>query len=139
MANNKHRKYLVIAEVERTGFIVGFFKKYLSAVELANELLLLGEFFPWSESEKIKIQLRNRNLREYQIKGNQIYFDKGIYGSTDGKYSVLVLPADKREFNLEIFIKERENYSIVFESEQYSDKKWRRYFDDFPWSFHKAN
>ena len=47
MADNSCRQYLVIAEVERHGFIAGRFKKYLPAVELANELLLYGELFPW--------------------------------------------------------------------------------------------
>jgi len=36
MPNNKNRKYLVVAEVERTGFVAGCYKKYLKAVEMAN-------------------------------------------------------------------------------------------------------
>lgn len=132
MANNSCRQYLVIAEVERQGFIMGRFKKYWPAVELANELLLYGELFPWKEPEKIILQLQNRKVKEYPIKGNQLYFDKGIYGSTDGKYSVIVLPINTKNFSLETFIRERENHSIVFSPEQYWAKKWSGYFENFP-------
>lgn len=139
MPNNKNRKYIVVAEIERNGFVAGYFKKYWNAVELANELLILGELFPWKDSEKINIQLRNRNLREYRIKGNQIYFDKGIYGSTDGKYSVSVLSINQKEVAVETFIRERENYSIAFNSELHWDKRCSKYFENFPSSIHKAN
>lgn len=139
MANNKHRGFLVIAEIERTGFVAGCCKKYWSAVGLAKELLVYGELFPWGEPEKIVVQLKSRKFREYLIKGNQIYFDKSIYGSTDGKYSVAVLPINMKEFAVETFIRERENYSIVFSREQHWDKKWSKYFEDFPSSIHKAN
>lgn len=139
MADNKDRRFLVVAEIERTGFIVGYCQKYRKAVELANEVLLYGELFSWGEPDKIKVQLQSRHFRQYQIKGNQIYFDKGIYGSADGKYSVAVLPINIKDFCLEVFIKERENYSIVFNSEQYWEKSNRKYFDDFPSSLHKAN
>lgn len=139
MADNKHRRYLVIAEVERIGFVAGCLKKYRSAVELANQLLLYGELFQWSESEKIIAQLRNQRFKEYSIKGNQIYFDKGIYGSTDGKYSVSVIPTNVIEFSISTFIRERENYSIVFNSELHWDKRFSKYFENFPSSIHKAN
>lgn len=133
------RKYLVIAEVERTGFVAGCFKKYWSAVELANQLLLYRELFQWSESEKIIAQLRNQRFKEYSIKGNQIYFDKGIYGSTDGKYSVSIILTHVREFRISTFIRERENHSIVFNFEQHWDKRFSKYFEIFPSSIHKAN
>ena len=139
MANNEHRRYLVIAEIERIGFVAGNYKKYWSAVELAKKLLLYGELFPWKEPEKIKGQLRSHKFREYIIKGNQIYFDKSIYGSTDGQYSVAVLPINMKGFEIETFIRERENYSIVFSPEQYWDKRWSEYFESFPSSIHKAN
>lgn len=139
MANNENRQYLVIAEVERIGFVAGCFKRYRSAVELANQLLLYSELFQWRESEKIIVQLRNQRFKEYLIKGNQIYFDKGIYGSTDRNYSVSVLPIKVKESAISTFIRERENYSIVFSPEQHWDKKWSKYFEDFPSSIHKAN
>jgi hypothetical protein len=139
VANNRNRKYLVIAEVERTGFVAGCYKKYLKAVELANELLLYGELFPWCESDKIIGQLRNRSFNEYPVKGNQIYFDKGIYGSADGKYSVMVIQINNSHFDLNVFIKERENHSIVFDSETCCDKRWNSYFDKFPSSYQIAN
>ena len=64
---------------------------------------------------------------------------EGIYGSTDGKYSVMVVPIKRFQFCLESFIRERENYSIVFDSEVCWDKKRTDYFDNFPYSYHISN
>jgi hypothetical protein len=139
MADNRYRKYLVVAEVERTGFVVDYCRKYWSAVKLADELLLLGELFTWGESERIETQLRSRNIKEYEIKGNLLYFDKSIYGSTDGKYSVAVLQINKNDFTIESFIRERENHSTVFSTEIHWDKKEAEYFDNFPLSNHISN
>jgi hypothetical protein len=51
----------------------------------------------------------------------------------------MVIPNDRNIFCTDIFIKERENYTIAFDGQQYSEKKGRKYFDDFPSSGHKAN
>jgi hypothetical protein len=139
MPDNKNRAHLVIAEVERIGFVAGCFKRYWCAVEIANQLLLYSELFKWGESDRIIAQLRNQGFKEYIIKGNQVYFDKGIYGSTDGKYSVAVLPMNKKEFSTESFIRERENYSTVFSPEIRWDKRQAGYFDNFPCSYQIAN
>lgn len=139
MADNTTRKYLIVAEIERTGYVAGLKNNYWEAVALAKELLLYGELFQWNEPEQINTQLLNRCYKSYIIKGNQLFFDKSIYGSTDGKYSVAVLPMDKKEFSVESFIKERENYSTVFSSEVRWDKRQADYFDNFPCSYQIAN
>ncbi len=130
MANNK-RKYLVVAEVLRTGFITEYRNKYHDAIQLANELLLYGEIFKWSEGDKICTQLRNRGYKSYIIKGNQIYFENFVWSNTDGRFSVCILKVNPDKFCLHTFIRERENYSIVFESDVRWDKKRTEFFDKF--------
>ncbi len=132
MANNKHREYLIIAEVGRNGFVLGSRKKYYEAVSLANNHLLFGEIFHWPANDKIKEQMESRKYKSYQIKGNQLYFDNFLWVNSDGHFSICIIKTEVNKFCLQTFIRERENHSIVFGNEVCTDKRRRDFFDKFP-------
>lgn len=110
-------KYLIIAEIGRTGFITEF-KNTLKEAELfAAKLKHIGNFDSYTETEKIINALKQRNYISYHINGNRLCFGKIKIAFSDGLYDVSVTEVDMKTFCLKTLIRERENHSIVFDGE----------------------
>lgn len=108
-------KFLIIAEINKTGFITEFRNSLEEAKTFAEELSCIGSLDSYTESEKIMNALKQKKYISYQIKGNQLYFGKVKYAITDAMYTVSVTEIDMKTFCLKTLIRERENHSIVFD------------------------
>jgi hypothetical protein len=108
-------KYLIIAEIDRTGFITEFRNTFKEAEFFAAKLKHIGEFDSYTETDKIINALKKRNYISYHINGNQLCFGKIRIAFTDGLYSVSVGEIDMNTFCLKTLIRERENHSRVFD------------------------
>lgn len=131
MPNNHQREYLVIVEVEQMGFVVGFKRKYWDAVTLAKSILAIRDVFGWNEADKLQNQLISSGYKPYSIKGNQLYFEKFVWVTTDGQCSVCLVKTYSNKFCLQTFIRERENHSIIFDKEVRWNKATKEFFDKF--------
>lgn len=116
-------KYLIIVEIERTGFITEFKSSFKEAFDFSNKLYLsLSELFPIDKREKIVDVLKERGYASYKINGTELYFGKCKDQITDGILTVSVVEIDSNKFNLQMLIKERENSSLVFNYDEPTGK-----------------
>jgi hypothetical protein len=120
--------YLIVVEIDRTGFITEFRTSFEEAESLSEELFNYVNMFEFKDREKIIPILKQRDYRTYQIKGNQIYFPCAKSSITDGFCTINVLEIDLNTFCLEKLIKERENHSMVFEIETFTEE----FMEKFP-------
>ena len=121
-------KYLIIAEVNKTGFITEFKNTFEEADDYCNELFFSLTNITAHKMETIAHVLKQRGYISYKIKGNALYFGKCRSSTTNGEFTVSVAEVDLRTFCLQKMLKERENHSIVFEYEQLNDE----FIDKFP-------
>lgn len=110
-------KYLIIAEIDRTGFVTEFKNTFKEAELFAAKLKHIGDFDSYTETEKIITALKQRNYISYHINGNQLCFGNIKIAFSDGLYDVSVSEVDMKTFCLKTLIRERENHSIVFDDE----------------------
>lgn len=126
-------KFIVIAEIHRTGFITRYFSSFKKAESFAKKLFLLSDQFQFREMYKMEELLSQNDYTKFEIKGNQKYFPECKRCTTNGAYTVSVVAINMKTFCLETFIKERENNSSAFE--YLSDK----FLEKFPHSDLIAN
>lgn len=115
----RQKYYAVVVELEEQGYLVAVEKKFMEARSLANDLIFIAECQPWANNDLVKSKLENQNARMYSIKGNQNYFDQGVWGTTSTYYSITVLKVESK-LAIETFIRERENSSAMFLCENYT-------------------
>lgn len=111
-------KYLIIVEIERTGFITEFKNTYEEASASAENLMnYTGGLDSETVKKKVISFMRQRNYISYHINGNQLYFGKVRRSLSDGIITISIAEIDMKTFCLKTLIRERENHSIVFDDE----------------------
>ena len=105
--------YLIIAELETTGYIIGIADDYTSAEIEVDVLVSLGDKYNTKEHEELIQYLQNH--QSYPINPNAEYFTNYQVCHSDGIFSVYIIDLTKQEFSLQQFISERNNtsYAIV--------------------------
>ena len=139
MPDNKNRKYLIVVEIEQTGFIVGIKTKYLEATKVVDKLTNELEVFGWNEQAKTREFLVMRGYIMYTINGNVLYSDKGVYGSTDGRLSIMAIPVKFSSICVSLFIRERENSSALCRYNRCWYKQLDKYFENTNFPLTLAN
>lgn len=104
-------KYLIIAEIEKKGFILEFFNHIENAEAFARTTFDLRRGFAFNDMYRVEEKLKY--FATYRINGNQEYVGNVLRQLSNGAYSVSIIKINKREFCLKSFIKERENHSWV--------------------------
>ncbi len=120
MKEEKNIKYLILAEIEKKGFLVKFMDEYDEAKKYADEIFELSYEFQFREMRNVEQRLTY--FASYQVYGNNVYIGKIKSAVSNGAYSVNVMEIDMNNFQLNTFIKERENNSSVFPFPMYEDK-----------------
>ena len=119
---NKSIKYLVILEIERLGFILNSSDSFLKSEEIMKKTFSLANKLEFKNMVELIPFFRFKNTIEYEIRGNVVYFPNVITCISNGLLTVSIVKIDLNTFNLEFFVKERENHSIVFDYEQLEDE-----------------
>jgi len=108
------KRYLVIAELENRGYIIGDTDDLDETKANLEELFIMADRFPINELHKF-----NSNLSRYQsykIYGNSEYIRKCKLCKSNGIFSVYVIETNN-SFSLQQFISERQNTSYAVVSE----------------------
>jgi hypothetical protein len=113
-------KYLIIAEIERKGFLLDSTDNLVEAGTFAELVFHLSDEFSIYEMHLVERKLNY--FASYNINGTEVYVGKSLRSISNGVYSVSILKIDPATFSLEIFIKERENHSTVFDYDVYPDE-----------------
>ena len=112
-------KYLVISELVKLGFIHGTYDSLEQAKLVVDVIFNSSNQLSYNETQVI---LKSKSIESYEIKGHEIHNVESEYGHFNGFYSVCVVQIKSGTNSIKIFIKERENYSWVFEYEKYEDE-----------------
>lgn len=118
MEKEKCIKYLILAEIEKKGFLIKFIDNYEEAEKFASITFDLSDEFQFSEMSKVEMKLTF--FASYQVNGSEVHIGWCKKGITNGAYSVSVIEIDMNNFNLNQFILERINHSTVFSYEIYN-------------------
>ena len=106
-------KYLIIAEFESQGFVLGIADSEQIAEKHVTRLSNIIDEYPFGEHTKIISKLEY--IASYNIKGNQTFLESSMICSSNGSSSIYVVKINMNTFSLKSFIKERENLSSVFD------------------------
>lgn len=120
MKEGKNIKYLILAEINKKGLRIKFMDEYDEAKKFADEIFDLSNVFQFCEMSNVEQKLTY--FASYQVYGNNVYIGKIKSAVSNGAYSVNVMEIDMNSFQLNTFIKERENNSSVFPFPMYEDK-----------------
>src|ERR1039457_6078620 len=104
--------YLICFVIDRSGFILEGFRDLGIAEEVAervfekinNSFMVVNQ--EWGAMEMMEW------VMSYRIKGNMSYhWSKSVVGSSrsNGAMSYYIIDSEKEDFDLQLFIKEREN------------------------------
>lgn len=110
-------QYLIVAEINRNGFVLELQNNYVEAELYIERIFNLSDEFGIFEMNKVKNKLEY--FASYQISGNELYLSKIKRSISNGVYTVSIVKIDLNNFCLKTFIKERENHSSVFTIEKY--------------------
>ena len=121
-------KYIVIIEIDRKGLIAKELSSFGRAKEYLEGIFKIAD--QYNIEEMYKIESRIDYLETYSINGTELYFGKSVYSCSNGVLSVYILEKTK-EFNINLFIKERENYSSTIGSESDS-QSFEKLLEKFP-------
>lgn len=130
MPDNKNRKHLIIVEIERTGFIVAIKTKYREATKIVDKLTQELDVFGWDEQEMIREFLFLRGYTMYTINGNMLYSGRSIYFSSNGRLSIMAIPIKFSSMCVDMFIRERENSSVLCPYDACRHNLFKKYFED---------
>jgi hypothetical protein len=119
---------LILIEIDKYGFIVTVKNNFDEAKLLVDKLFKLSDKLSYDE---IIEMITPKSIAYYKINGNQDYAGRVTYGFSNGLYSVSLIKIDPQIFCIKTFIKERQNYSSVFNYKLY-DKELDRMAELFP-------
>ena len=108
------KQYLVIAELENKGYVIGTINDLKEAEDKSAELVILADEYPINELYKLNDHLCI--YESYPINGNDQYCGKFKYCTSNGVFSVYVIEIDE-SFSIQLFISERSNTSYAAISE----------------------
>ena len=83
------KQYLVIAELENTGYIIGTTSDPKEAQDKSAELFILADQIPFNELYKFNDHLSE--FQSYPINGNAMYFGNEKCCTSNGSLSVYIL------------------------------------------------
>ena len=109
--------YLICFEIDRSGFILEGFRDLEMAMEVAEKVFLkINNSIMVKDQEGGAMEMMEWVI-SYRIKGNMSYhWSKSAIGSSssNGVMSYYIIDSEKEDFDLQLFIRERENSSWVF-------------------------
>ncbi len=110
------KNYLVIAELENNGYVIGITDDLKAAKYKIDKLFAIANQYPINQ-----IQRFNKYLKKYQsytITGNAIYCGKDVQCISNGLFSIYIIEMNKN-FTLQQFIYERQytSYACISEDE----------------------
>ena len=108
------KQYLVIAELEYDGYVIGTTSNLQEAEDKLSEIFMLADLHPFNELYKLNDYLKS--FQSYTINGNGEYFGKFKTCRSNGSLSVYIMEISE-SFSLQQFISERENTSYAVTSE----------------------
>lgn len=130
---NDLEKYIVIAEGQKNGFVIGCYFSKLIAEGMASKIFSLSKQFNTSDDDSIIHVLEERGHRAYKINGCVEYCNKCYYCESNGSFTVSIFEIKSfSDLSLDMFIKERENHSDVYDLSKLSDEdyqKWKNIID----------
>lgn len=109
--------HLLLVEIERKGFLIEIFHDIEQAQQRLEELVDLSAKYSFDEQHKVEQDLTY--FASYEINGTEVYVSKCSHCSSNGSYTVSIIPIDLETFCVKTFIRERENLSCVLD--HYSD------------------
>lgn len=124
----KLHKYLILAELDRMGFLLDIKDSIEDAKSAVDKVFNFSMKLSYDTTQD---KIKTEAFASYVINGNVLYTGKIQYGHTDGFFSISAVEIDPDIQCLKTFIKERENYSSVFDYKQY-DEEIERLADLFP-------
>lgn len=110
--------YLIVIEIEELGFVYASPVEAEKIIDQLNEIFLVNQEYNFSMMDKIE---NLKLIEKYNIKGNQLFFNKNILGMGNGFASIYLIEVNSK-FCLKSFIKERENSSIPFDDDNFIDE-----------------
>lgn len=126
---SKKEKYLIFLEIAHFGYVFRSTLGQKKVMLYIREVILCNQNFEFDDLYNLKhLEL----IIRYTIKGNQKYFGISKRATSDGIITaslVLLKPG----FSLKTIIRERENYSIPFDTEKQADQieKIRDFFPHY--------
>ena len=127
-------KYLVVAEIDTTGFIMNYFNDFHEAEKYSEKVFMMSSHLSYNEMHKMEDILFPEALVSYKMKGRDCVYNLSAKSAiSNGIYAVSILEINMDNFCLKSFIKERENYAWVFEN--ISDE----FLEKFPYADFVAN
>jgi hypothetical protein len=117
--------YIVVIEIKSIGFVSHIFNDFAQAEYEMKSTFSLTDHFEFGKWKDIIDCLSDsKAYTKYHINGNQGYVGKSKTSISNGDVTASVLKVDSQEFNLKMFIKERENHSNVFNefSQEFLDR-----------------
>ncbi len=127
MPKNSQKKFLIVAELDRKGFMLKIEDSLKKAMAFSERTFMLSKEFCYDDMYKIEYKLNP--FAKYEVSGNVMCLSKFKSSTTNGFYSVTVVEIELK--NLKMFIRERENLSIVFDYDLY-DEEISRLIELFP-------
>ncbi len=106
------KEYLVIAELDNKGYIIGTTDDLSVAESKMEELFSIANQYPFNELYKFNADLKD--FASYPINGNAMYFGMQKKAMSNGMLTISILDLTKRTFSLQQFISERSNTSYAF-------------------------
>lgn len=121
-------KFIIISELDRFGFVFGILDNLEDAKSIVDKIFDHSSLAPFEETFTM---LKRKAIASYSINGNEIHNIKSEYGHFGGSFNIAVIKIGSNINSLRIFIKERENYSWVFDFDDY-ENEFERLAELFP-------
>lgn len=119
--------YIVVIEIKSIGFVSKILNEFAEAeYEMKSTFSLTNHFAFGKWKDIIDCLTDCKFYTKYHIKGNELYIGKIEWSVSNGDVTASVLKVNTEEFDLKMFIKERENHSNVF------DKFGEDFLERFP-------
>jgi len=111
------KQYIVIAELENDGYIIGTNSKLQEAEDKLAEIFVLSDLHPIYESHELNEYLKS--FQSYTINGNGEYIGNFKTCTSNGVFSVYIIEISDN-FSLQQFISERSatSYAAIGEGDE---------------------
>lgn len=113
------KRYLMVAEFEDTGYIIGIAANLSDAKRTLNEIGQMAYLYAGSDLRD-KMEPHLEGYKKYRINGNNKLIEECAYGTNRGGFSMSAMVIDPRHFSMEMYIKERENNSYIYDEKSWS-------------------
>ena len=107
-------KFIIIAELETKGYIIGTAKSLNQAKKLSDKIFGLANQYSFNDLHSFHSCLKHYKC--YEIKGNATYI-KCKECISNGLLSIYILEIDLKDFSVDLYIKERASTSYAAFSE----------------------